>query len=63
MNVRQPTVDPVVANGQSGVVYPQQMKNGCVDVIDLGWIFSIKWLVAKRIAGSMTDSPADSSTT
>jgi hypothetical protein len=63
MDICQPTVDPVVANRQSSVVYAQQMKNGCVDIIDLGWVLSIQRLVAKRVARPMSDSSADAPTT
>ena len=57
MHIGEPPIDAVFAEAQLLVLDPHQMQHGCVDVVDLGWIGAIQWLVSPLITLPMGGSP------
>ena len=54
MHVGQPAVDAVVADGEFRVVDSQEVKDGRVDVVDLGLGLAVERLVAELVAGAVS---------
>ena len=63
MDIRQAAVDAIVADGQPSMVDTKKFENRRVDIVDLGGVISIQWLVAERVAFSHGDSAAYTATT
>src|SRR5437588_1994202 len=57
VDVGQPSVDAVVAEGQTLVVDPQEMKNGCVQIVAVGPASGS--LVAELLAFPVADAAPD----
>ncbi len=52
MHISQSAINPVTAHGQPGVVEPELVQDGGVDVVDLGGVQTVERLVAPLTMGS-----------
>ncbi len=63
MDVRQATIDSVVADGQPRVIDAQLMQQRGVDVVDLRWAIAVQRFVSPRIRLAVSDSALDTTAT
>lgn len=63
VDVGEAAVDSVMTEGELGVVNPQQMQEGGVDVVDLRGVFTIQGFVSPQIAFPVGDAAFDPAAT
>ena len=63
VHIGQPDIPTAESISKIGVIQPEQVKNGRMDVVDSGWVITILWLEAPFIAQPMSHTPTNAGPT
>ena len=61
MNICQATINPVMSDGQPFMVDSQQVQDGRMNVVDLGRVITIQWLVSPLVTGPVRNATLNAS--
>ena len=59
VNIGQAAIDAIVPNGQPGVVDAEEMQDGGVDVVNLGWMLPVGGFVPEVVAWAIGHTALD----